>query len=196
MADFNLNHLKCFRFKELFNELGWDLPAQQQPYTAAVGEVNYALDVVAHKKGVQILHCQPNDAGNIPDYSARQKIERKITAEVREHLIVFTDAAQTTQIWQWVAREPGRPNQYREVSWLSQQQGDVPELLRQKLSAIAFTLSEEESLTVLGVTQKLGAGFDRDKVTKKFYIEFDKQRKALTDFIAGIPKLGVCRIKS
>ena len=190
MADFNLNHLKLFRFKELFNELGWDLPAQQQPYTAAVGAVSYALDVVAHKKGVQILHCRPNagDAtGHIPDYATRQKIERKITAEVREHLIVFTDAAQTTQIWQWVAREPGRPNQYREVSW---RQGDVPELLEQKLSAIAFSLSEEESLTVLGVTQRLGAGFDRDKVTKKFYTEFDRQRKAFTDFIEGIPKLG------
>ena len=187
MADFNLNHLKFFRFKELFNELGWDLPAQQQPYTVAVGEVDYALEVVAHKKGVQILHCQADNEGHIPDYATRQKIERKITAEVREHLIVFTDATQTTQIWQWVARQPGRPNQYREVSW---RRGDVPELLKQKLSAIAFTLSEEESLTVLGVTQKLGAGFDRDKVTKKFYTEFDKQRKAFTDFIEGIPKLG------
>ena len=193
MTDFNLEHLKSFRFQKLFNELGWDNPAQQQPYTVTVDEVDYALDAVAHKKGVQILHCRPNagDAtGHIPDYATRQKIERKITAEVREHLIVFTDAAQTTQIWQWVAREPGRPNQYREVSWLSQQQGGVPELLRQKLSAIAFTLSEEESLTVLGVTQKLGAGFDRDKVTKKFYTEFDKQRKAFTDFIDGMPKLG------
>ena len=187
MTDFNLLHLTSFQFPKLFNELGWDNPAQQQPYTVAVGEIDYALEVVAHKKGVQILHCQPDNEGHIPDYATRQKIERKITAEVREHLIVFTDAAQTTQIWQWVARDPGRPNQYREVSW---RHGDVPELLKQKLSAIAFSLSEEESLTVLGVTQRLGAGFDRDKVTKKFYTEFDKQRKAFTDFIEGIPKLG------
>ncbi len=187
MNDFNLDHLKHFRFTELFNELGWDLPAQQQPYIVAVGDDTFSLDVVADKRSVQVLQCRPDAAGRIPDYATRQKIERKVTAEVREHLIVFTDAAKTTQVWQWVSREPGRPNQYREITW---RKGDQPELLRQKLRAIAFTLDDEESLTVFGVTQKLGAGFDRDKVTKKFYTEFDKQRQSFTAFIDGIPKIG------
>lgn len=187
MADFNLKHLQEFRFRELFNELGWDQPAQQQPYTVVVDEETFVLDVVAHKKGVQILHCRPDVNGHVPVYATRQKIERKITTEVREHLIVFTDAAQTTQIWQWVSRTPGRPNQYREVPW---RKGEAAELLRQKLGAIAFTLEEEESLSVLLVAQKLTAGFDRDKITKKFYGEFDKQRKAFAAFIAGIPDTG------
>ena len=30
MSTFNQDHIKQFRFKQLFNELGWDLPAQQQ----------------------------------------------------------------------------------------------------------------------------------------------------------------------
>lgn len=185
--DFSLEHLKHFRFKQLFNELGWELPAQQQPYSVTVGEEVFALDVMAHKKGVQILHCRPDAQGHIPAYSLRQKIERKLTAEVREHLIVFSDAAQTTQIWQWVARAPGRPSQYREVPW---RKGEAAELLRQKLGAIAFTLDDEESLTVFGVTQRLTVGFDRDKVTKKFYVDFDKQRKAFAEFIDGIPDTG------
>ena len=185
--EFNLDHLKQFRFKQLFNELGWELPVQQQPYSVTVGDEEFALDVMAHKKGVQILHCRPDAKGQIPAYSVRQKIERKVTAEAREHLIVFTDAAQTTQVWQWVARSPGRPNQYREVPW---RKGETAELLRQKLAVIAFTLDEEESLTVFGVTQRLIVGFDRDKVTKKFYMEFEKQRKAFADFIAGIPDTG------
>lgn len=187
MAEFNLDHLRQFRFKELFNELGWDLSVQQQPYTLAVGEETFALDVVADKKSVQILHCRPDAQGQLPLYATRQKIERTVTPEVREHLIVFTDAAQTTQVWQWVSRAPGRPNQYREVPW---RKGEAAELLRQKLGAIAFTLDDEESLTVLGVTQKLTAGFDRDKVTKKFYGEFDSQRKAFAAFIEGIPDTG------
>ncbi len=187
MADFNLDHLKQFRFKELFNELGWDLPVQQRPYTIADGDETFELDIVAHKRGVQILHCRPDAQGQIPAYATRQKIERKVTAEAREHLIVFTDAAQSTQIWQWVARAPGRPNQYREVPW---RKGEAAELLRQKLRAIAFTLDDEVSLTVLGVTQRLTAGFDRDKVTKKFYGEFDQQRKAFAAFIEGIPNVG------
>lgn len=187
MADFSLEHLKHFRFKQLFNELGWELPAQQQPYTVAVGEENFALEVMAHKRGVQILHCLPDKQGRIPTYSVRQKIERKVTAEAREHLIVFSDAAQATQVWQWVSRSPGRPNQYREVPW---RKGESAELLRQKLGVIAFTLDDEESLTVFGVTQRLTVGFDRDKVTKKFYTEFEKQRKAFADFIEGIPDTG------
>lgn len=184
MADFNLEHLKQFRFKQLFNELGWERPAQQQPYSVAVGEDTFELDVVAHKRGVQILHCRPNSAGHVPAYATRQKIERKITAEAREHLIVFTDAAQTTQIWQWVSRVSGKTVQYRDVTFY---QGESPELLTQKLSRLRFTLDEEELLTVLGVTQRLDDAAPREKVTKKFYAEFEKQRKAFADFIEGIP---------
>ena len=42
-------------------------------------------------------------------------------------------------------------------------------------------------LTVLGVTQRLDDAAPRDKVTKKFYGEFEKQRKAFAAFIEGIP---------
>ncbi|MHB1992034.1 Eco57I restriction-modification methylase domain-containing protein [Metallibacterium scheffleri] len=180
-------HLTAFDFQRLFNELGWDRPVQQQPYTVDVGGQRFLLNVVAHKRGVQILHCQPGAEGQIPPYALRQKIDRKITTDVREHLIVFSNAAQTAQVWQWVARVPGRPSQYRELTWRT---GESAGLLRQKLASIAFTLDEEETLTVLGVTTRLQIGFDRDKVTKKFYGEFDKQRKDFAKFIAGIPDIG------
>ena len=187
MPEFNLDHLKQFRFKQLFNELGWDQPAQQQPYAVAVGDDNFELDIVAHKRGVQVLHCRPDARGHVPAYATRQKIERKVTAEAREHLIVFTDAAQETQIWQWVTRLAAKPAQYREVAF---RPGESAELLRQKLSRLRFTLDEEELLTVLGVTKRLEDAIPRDKVTKKFYGEFDTQRKAFAAFIAGIPGTG------
>ena len=187
MADFNLEHLKQFRFKQLFNELGWELPAQQQPYSVAADEEIFELDVVAHKRGVQILHCRPDATGHVPVYVTRQKIERKITTEAREHLIVFSDAAHSTQIWQWVSRVSGKTAQYREVHF---RQGETPELLAQKLSRLRFTLDEEELLTVLGVTQRLDDAAPREKVTKKFYAEFEKQRKAFAEFIEGIPDTG------
>lgn len=184
MFIFNQEHLKNFRFKPLFNELGWDLPTQQQPFSVAVGDATWLLNVVAVKKGVQVLHCRPDGEGRIPDYATRQKIERKVTPEVREHLIVFTDAAQTTQIWQWVSRLPGKTAQYREVNF---RKGETPELLTQKLSRLHFTLDEEELLTVLGVTQRMDDATPREKVTKKFYGDFEKQRKAFAEFIDGIP---------
>jgi hypothetical protein len=187
----NTKLLEGFRFKELFNELGWDRPAQQVPYPVQVmhdGEPqDWALDVVAHKRGVQILHCLPDADGQPPGYSVRQKIERKITPEVREHLIVFTNAAQTIQIWQWVNRQPGKPAQYREVAF---RKGETPELLAQKLSRLHFTLDEEELLSVLGVAKRLDDAAPREKVTKKFYTEFAKQRSAFAAFIEGIAEGG------
>ena len=187
MADFNLEHIRQFRFTQLFvDDLGWNRPPLQIPYDVAVGDENFLLDVVAYKKGVQVLHCQPGATGLVPTYATRQKIERKVTADVREHLIVFTDVARTTQVWQWVSRLPGKPVQYREVFFRN---GDSAELLKQKLSRLRFTLDEEELLTVLGVTARLEDTIPRDKVTKKFYAEFKKQRDAFEQFIAGIPKL-------
>jgi Eco57I restriction-modification methylase len=184
MHSFNQEHIKQFRFKELFNELGWDRPAQQQPFSIDVGDNTWLLDAVAVKKGVQVLHCKPDANGSMPDYTTRQKIERKVTNEVREHLIVFTDKAQTRQVWQWVARAQGKTAQYREVVF---HKGETPELLAQKLSRLHFTLDEETLLTVLGVAQRLDDAAPRAKVTDKFYKEFEKQRKAFAEFIDGIP---------
>ena len=177
-----MQRLQAFDFVQLFNELGWD-----QLRVGLEKEVDghlYELQPVAIKKGVQVLHCAPGPDGGMPPYAVRQKIERKVTPDAREHLIIFTDAAQTRQIWQWVARAPGRPTQYREVKW---QQGQATELLEQKLKAIAFDLDEEESLTVFGVAERLRGGFDRDTVTKKFYKVFQSQREAFQKFIDGIP---------
>jgi hypothetical protein len=180
---FNQELLIKFRFKELFNELGWDSPAQQQPYTVAIGDDDWLLDVVAHKKGVQVLQCRPDADGRLPDYAKRQKIERKITPDVREHLIVFTDTAQTTQIWQWVSRLQGKTTQYREVNF---RKGETPELLTQKLSRLKFTLDEEELQNVLSVVKRVEDSIPPAKVTDKFYKEFEKQRKAFAEFIDGI----------
>jgi hypothetical protein len=188
MAEFNLDLLTGFRFTDLFvNELGWDRPIQQRPFVMEVSGSTFELQGIAHKRGVQVLQCTPGAHGCIPPYAVRQKIERRITREVREHLIVFVDAAKTTQIWQWVNRQPGRPAQYRE---LVVQAGQAPELLRQKLAALRFTLDEEELLTVLGVTARMDDSQPRERVTKKFYREFEQQRKAFAEFIAGIPRVG------
>ena len=186
---FNQDHIKRFQFKQLFNELGWNLPIQQQPFSVGVGTATWLLDVVAEKKGVQILHCRPDAQGHLPDYATRQKIERKVTAEALHHLIVFTDAAQSRQVWQWVTRQHGKPVQYREVAYEATKDQD-PALLTQKLSRLHFTLDEEDLLTVLGVAQRLDDATPRKTVTKDFYTEFEKVRKVFAEFINGIPATG------
>ena len=78
-------------------------------------------------------------------------------------LLFFVDGDKTTQIWQWVARQPGQPAAYREHPYHPQHQsGDA---LIQKLSAITIPLDEEEALDLTGTVHKLRDAFDRDRVT-------------------------------
>jgi len=62
------------------------------------------------------------------------------------------------------------------------------EALIQRLSHIAFALSEEEGLTLIGVTIKLKDAFDKERITKRFYERFQKELKAFKEFLQGIPQ--------
>ena len=44
------------------------------------------LQSVAEKKLVQVLLCPPQEDGTLPPYNLRQKIERQVTRQAREHL--------------------------------------------------------------------------------------------------------------
>ena len=107
--------LKAFDLPKLFiEELGCDRPTSRQPERINIAGTGYDLQPVAEKRGFRVFHCS-----NVPDRNVRQKIEREIAKRAFEHLVIFTDAANTKQIWQWVAREKGRPDAFREHVWLS-----------------------------------------------------------------------------
>ncbi len=177
------NYIKQFDLKKLFIEMGWDNHAQSHQIT--IDDKSFSLSSIAEKRGVQILICT-----QIPDYLTRKQIETKVTELVHEHLIIFTDEAQTVQIWQWVARIPHKPTAYREYTYHFGQSGDA---LIQKLEQISFTLDEEESLTLTTVTEKLKDTFDKEKLTKRFYEQFKKEHAAFLAFIAGIPDVEMQR---
>ncbi|MCB1806584.1 MAG: SAM-dependent methyltransferase, partial [Candidatus Competibacteraceae bacterium] len=132
---------------------------------------------------MQIFECSPDAQGKIPERAIRQKIDRQLTQTAYEHLIVYVDASRSEQVWQWVARQPGKPVAYRESTYRKSQTGDA---LVQKLAHIYFTLNDEEAIDLTGVSQRLRDAFDRDKVTKKFYEHFKKQHDAFLGFIEGI----------
>lgn len=172
-------HLKAFDFAKLFiEELGWDRPSSRQPETVDAGGQQFVLAPVADKRGVRIFHCPA-----IPERNTRQRIEREITKRAYEHLIIFTDPAKTKQIWQWVAREKGKPAAFREHAWLV---SSAPDALIQKLDHIAFALSEEEGLTLAGTTLRMRDAFDREKITKRFYESFKQQHDQFLGFIEGL----------
>jgi hypothetical protein len=177
---------ECNLEKLFIEELGWDRHSAR--LAVAVDGQTYALSAIAEKRGVQIFQCQPDAAGNIPDYAIRRKIDTQVSKLAYEHLIIFVDAGRTMQIWQWVARQPGQPAAYREHSYHPPHHaGDA---LIQKLEAITFLLSEEEGLTLTGVVFRLRDAFDRDRITKRFYEHFKREHAAFLAFIKGITDQG------
>ena len=174
--------LKAFDFETLFIEaLGWD-HAPSTPVQVTVNGENFSLRPVAEKRDVIALWLPGGDA--LPTYALRRKIEQQVAAIYREHIIIYTDAHQTRQLWQWVRREPGKPLACREHIYTPQQAGEA---LLQKLQSIAFSLEEEESLTLVDVTGRLRAAFNVERATKQFYDRFKKERDAFAKFLAGIP---------
>jgi hypothetical protein len=174
--------LKEFNLRSLFiDELGWD--THNTPLEIQLDGQPQKLQALAQKRGMVALHCPTPSGGRLPEYGVRRKIEQQVAKAAHEHLIVFTDAAQTTQIWQWVKREPGKPAACREHHFHKSQSGEA---LLQKLQAIAFTLDEEETLVLTEVTRRARTGFDVERVTKRFYDQFKKEHTAFLKFITGI----------
>ncbi|CAN5895077.1 hypothetical protein BH11VER1_BH11VER1_01940 [soil metagenome] len=183
-------YLAAFDFSGLFTDsaLGWDWPSSNAKLSVPFGADFISLTVVAEKRGVKILQCPPDDKGRIPLSEVRRKIKKAVTPLASEHLLIFTNTAKTRQVWQWQARRPGKPSSLRELTW---EKDKANELLFQKLSSIAFSLDEEEGLDITGVVQRLTDTLDRDRVTKKFYELFKKQKDAFQKFIKGLSDTGL-----
>ena len=180
-------HLQAFDFPSLFVEgLGWDhYPAE--PFAVQVNEQSFSLKPVAEKAGFAVFECVPVQDGPIPLYPVRRKIESQVAKLAFEHLVIFVDTEQTTQTWQWVKREAGKPAACREQPFHAGQGGDP---LLQRLRQIAFTLDEEAGLTISTVASKVSKALDVEKVTRRFYERFRKELTAFGDFIDGITAQG------
>ncbi|MGH9713629.1 MAG: Eco57I restriction-modification methylase domain-containing protein [Candidatus Acidiferrales bacterium] len=176
-------NLKDFNLKALFvEELGWERHTATHDIT--VDGNSYRLGAVAHKRGLAVFICQPGANGLVPDYATRRKIDRQLAKLAHEHVIVFVDSDKTTQIWQWVKKEPGKPVACREHTFHTSQPGDA---LIQKVQALGVSIDEETSLTLPEVTGRVRAAFDVERVTKHFYDRFKSEHEAFLRFLKGIP---------
>ena len=174
--------LRNFEFESLLIELGWNHHTQRLNVT--VDETEYLLTAIVQKCGMVVFLCSTTLDGTILDRQTRLKIQRKVAKSVHEHLIIFTSTEKTTQIWQWVKRELGKPAACREHRYDREQSG---ESLIQKLETIAFTLAEEEGLTLVDVKRRVRAAFDVEPVTKRFYERFKTEHDQFLRFLQGIP---------
>lgn len=175
--------LQHFDFSELFiEELGWD--HHSGSLDVQLDGLAYQLRAIAHKRGMAVYLCPTPPGQDMPDYATRRKIERQVTKSSHEHFIIYSDTDQTHQIWQWVKREPGKPSACREHSY---HRGHTGEALAQRLSNIAFTLEEEEDLTVVTVAGRAQVAFDVERITRRFYDYFKDEQASFLKFLEGIP---------
>jgi hypothetical protein len=176
--------LHGFDFNTLFiEELGWD--RYKAELDVSVDGQNFLLNAFSEKRGMVVFLCEPSGDGAIPDYSIRRKIERQVTKSHHEHLIIYLDADRSKQIWQWVKRKPGKPAACREHTYYAYQPGDS---LIQKINNLAFSLEEEEQLTIFEVGKRTKKAFDVEKVTKRFYDRFKTEHGKFLKFLKGIPE--------
>lgn len=175
--------LDAIDLKTLFIEcLGWDRYANTMSVVAQGKD--FTLTGVAEKRGFAALICTPDEHGRIPDHSLRMVIDREVTKTSREHIIIYQDATGSEQLWQWVRRGKDQPIKRREFRWRRGQASGL--LIERVLPSIAFSLDEEEKLTLPDVTTRATAGFDVEKITKKFFTRFQAEHGAFHGFIKGI----------
>ena len=90
-------YVKSFNFTKLFiEELGWDRYANRLDVPVD-GQV-FNLVSVAQKKGMVAFSCDPGADGQPPDHATRRKIERQVSKSVHEHLILYVDKKNHTNL--------------------------------------------------------------------------------------------------
>jgi hypothetical protein len=180
--------LRSFNLSKLFiEELGWD--SHSQTLDVPLDGRTFSLSAAAHKRGFVAFQCTAPE-GRVPDYATRRKIETQVAKSVHEHLIIYSDATKSMQVWQWVKREPGKPSQCRDHIYTTGQSGEA---LIQKLEYLAFSLEEEEQLTIVDVHSRIQRGLYAERVTKRFYDRFKTEHAAFLKFVKGIPDEGMQR---
>jgi len=176
-------HLRKGEIRKLFiEELGWD--SGKATKECKVAQNTYQLKEAARKAGFRVWVCELPSA-KLPSREDTKSVHRQLVKESYEHIIVFLTSDKKSQIWLWVRREPNKQVSFKHHHYYASQDG---ESLSQKLRALYISFEEEEiGVDITQVSGRAKKAFDLERVTKKFYQEFDKHRNVFLGFIEGIP---------
>ena len=160
-------------FADLFNYLGWNHPATLQPFPCE----GWAVAPVAVQRGVGVWQID-----GWPPAAVRRRIDREVSRRTRERLLIFDDGL--IQHWLWPEMRLSGSG-YRLVEH-QYHRGTLNEDLIQRLAGAAFSIEEEDSLTVMDVLARVRRQFNAEPVTKRFYKDFRRHRDELVGRIEGI----------
>ena len=179
------NYLQNFEFSKLFiEELGWSNPTSRQIVSMNYKEGSFSRRQIAQLAGVIAFEISALD-GSIPDVKTRSALHKEIATRYHENLLIFVDKRRTQSLWYWVKRKNGKMIA-RDHIYVKGQPGD---LFLSKLNSMVFDISdfdESGNIPLVEVTGRLKEALDIERVTKKFYSEFDGQHMAFLELIEGI----------
>ena len=175
-----------FKLQELFIlELGWSQPASRNPESLEVEGQTYQRSQIAQMSGVPIFEITSPD-GDIPTAEIRNAIYKAIAEQFAENLLIFVNQQRTRSLWYWAKRD-GTKFYPRTESYV---QGQPPDLLLSKIGGLFIPLEalEQGEPPVIDIAARLQQSFDLEKVTKKFYQEFQAQHHIFLQHIQGIER--------
>ncbi|TAG95808.1 MAG: ATP-binding protein [Oscillatoriales cyanobacterium] len=176
--------LQDFEFSKLFvQKLGWDNPSSHKTVSLEIEGETYSRKAISQLNKVVVYEIT-SASGNIPNSAQRLTIYREIVHISAENLLIFIDKNRTKCLWYWVKRE-GTKLYPRDHVYVKREPCD---LLLSKVTALKVDLAELETLSVIDVAQRLQAGLDVERVTKKFFEEFKQQHVEFLSVIRGIDK--------
>lgn len=177
MDSFNIersrNYLKAFQFEDLFiDELGWNQAPAGQAGSVDVEGMTYRYQPIAELSGLMVFEVTAED-GQIPYSKKRMAVHREIAQSYHENLLIFVDADRVHSVWYWVKREGGKlyPRTHHYDAWQD------PDFHLGKISGLFVAMSEldpEGRIEITRVVQRVQSALDIERVTKRFYGEFQQ----------------------
>ena len=185
--------LEQFKLKDLFIQvLSWQQPSITRSITLEAQGQAFTARMLAQLAGAAVLAVTCDDAPGMPERSVRDAIEREVARQFRENLCIFLDSEKkpTQSFWVWAKR--GRDEENKPTRWLREHsyfRGQPVDLFMPKLRAMFFELAEVAdgaNLTVVKVAQRMQEALDVERVTKKFFKDYQAEQVAFLQHIDGL----------
>ena len=177
-----LDYLRAGDFAQMFIECGWDNPSVKKPLTFEIEDAPYSLLEVVQKRGFRIYICKM-DA--IPSSAIRRTLDAKLRKISNDNFIIYISASEPLHhLWSIPVRSVDRRHLVT-VEYASEEQAAF---LLEKVNAVSFSLSADESISIVDVVNRVNAAFliNTEKITKDFYRGFRTQHKTFVEEIENL----------
>ena len=183
-------YLQDFKFAELFiEELNWSYPAQKTAKKHNHKDLNFVCSAIATLGGAEVYEIITTD-GKLPNAKVRNEIAAYIQKSKYENLIIFLDQERSQSVWHWEKiQDKGKASSKkiaREHFYMFGQSGDamLPKLLGLHIDMAEF--DEYGTMSIAKVVDKLKQSLDVERVTKKFFKEYQNLFIEFVKLIEGI----------